>query len=575
MRSFRLPSYNEPLRGFALPDSVIASHAKTKSPDFEKNRRAIINLLTEIKNEEEKIRQGGGAKAIESQHKKSRLTARERIEKLIDPGSRFFELGLYAAYEMYEEWGGAPAAGTITGLARVAGRQMMIIANDATVKAGAFFPMTAKKVIRAQNIAIENHIPTIYLVDSAGVFLPLQEDVFPDTDDFGRVFRNNAVMSAMGIPQLTAIMGMCVAGGAYLPVMCDHILMTEGSGLFLAGPALVQAAIGQKTSAEELGGAKVHAQISGTVDFREPDDDSCVARIRALVDKMGHRQRAPFDHQKAEPPIYPDEEIYGIFSSDPAKQYDMREIIARIVDGSRWEEYRAEYGQTVLCGFARIGGWAVGIVANQKMHVQIAAAGTGERRMEFGGVIYTESADKAARFILDCNQNLIPLIFLHDVNGFMVGKEAEWSGIIRAGAKMVNAVANSVVPKISVICGGSFGAGHYAMCGKAYDPRFIFAWPTARYAVMAGESAAGTLVEIKIKQMEREGKKITEKDKKELFESIRSTYEHQTDPRYAAARLWVDAIIDPAHTRDAIVEALEAASLNPIVAEFRTGVLQT
>ena len=558
-----------------MNNSLIESRAKTKSPDFEKNRRAIIDRLTEIKNEEEKIRQGGGAKAIESQHKKGRLTARERIEKLIDPGSRFFELGLYAAYEMYEEWGGAPAAGTITGLARIAGRQMMIIANDATVKAGAFFPMTAKKVIRAQNIAIENHIPTIYLVDSAGVFLPLQEDVFPDTDDFGRVFRNNAVMSAMGIPQLTAIIGMCVAGGAYLPVMCDHILMTEGSGLFLAGPALVQAAIGQKASAEELGGAKVHAQISGTVDFREPDDDSCIARIRALVDKMGHRQRAPFDHQKAEAPIYPDEEIYGIFSSDPAKQYDMREIIARIVDGSRWEEYRAEYGQTVLCGFARMGGWAVGIVANQKTHVQIAAAGTGERRMEFGGVIYTESADKAARFILDCNQNLIPLIFLHDVNGFMVGKEAEWSGIIRAGAKMVNAVANSVVPKISVICGGSFGAGHYAMCGKAYDPRFIFAWPTARYAVMAGESAAGTLVEIKIKQLEREGKKLTEKDKEELFESIRSTYEHQTDPRYAAARLWVDAIIDPAHTRDAIIEALEAASLNPAVAEFKTGVLQT
>ena len=558
-----------------MNNSLIESRAKTKSADFQKNRRAIIDRLTEIKNEEEKIRQGGGAKAIESQHKKGRLTARERIEKLIDPGSHFFELGLYAAYEMYEEWGGAPAAGTITGLARVAGRQMLIIANDATVKAGAFFPMTAKKVIRAQNIAIENHIPTIYLVDSAGVFLPLQEDVFPDTDDFGRVFRNNAVMSAMGIPQLTAIMGMCVAGGAYLPVMCDHILMTEGSGLFLAGPALVQAAIGQKISAEELGGAKVHAQISGTVDFREPDDDSCIARIRALVDKMGYRQRAPFDHQKAEPPMYSDEEIYGIFSSDPAKQYDMREIIARIVDGSRWEEYRAEYGQTVLCGFARIGGWAVGIVTNQKMHVQIAAAGTGERRMEFGGVIYTESADKAARFILDCNQNLIPLIFLHDVNGFMVGKEAEWSGIIRAGAKMVNAVANSVVPKISVICGGSFGAGHYAMCGKAYDPRFIFAWPTARYAVMAGESAAGTLVEIKVKQLEREGKKLTEKDKKDLFESIRSTYEHQTDPRYAAARLWVDAIIDPAHTRDAIIEALEAASLNPVVAEFKTGVLQT
>jgi 3-methylcrotonyl-CoA carboxylase beta subunit len=575
MRSFGLLEQTRRLRGLALADSVIETHVKTDSAEFQKNRRAIVDRLTEIKNQEEQIRQGGGAKAIESQHKKNRLTARERIAKLIDPGGHFFELGLYAAFEMYEEWGGAPAAGTITGLGRVAGRQVMIIANDATVKAGAFFPMTAKKVIRAQNIAIENRIPTIYLVDSAGVFLPLQEDVFPDTDDFGRVFRNNAVMSAMGIPQITAIMGMCVAGGAYLPVMCDSILITEGSGLFLAGPALVQSAIGQKTSAEELGGAKMHAQISGTVDFREANDDDCIVRIRALVDKIGHRPRAPFDHQKAEPPKYSAGEIYGIFSSDPAKQYDTREIIARIVDGSRWEEYRAEYGQTIVCGFARIGGWAVGIVANQKKHVQIAAAGTGERRMEFGGVIYTESADKAARFILDCNQNLIPLIFLHDVNGFMVGKEAEWSGIIRAGAKMVNAVANSVVPKITVICGGSFGAGHYAMCGKAYDPRFVFAWPTARYAVMGGESAAGTLVEIKIRQMERSGKKLTEKEKKELFESTRSTYEKQTDARYAAARLWVDAIIDPSETRDAIIEALEAASLNPVVAEFKTGVLQT
>lgn len=559
----------------ALADSLIRTQIKINSAEFEKNRRALVERLTEIKNQEEKIRQGGGARAIESQHKKNRLTARERIAKLIDPGSHFFELGIYAAYEMYEEWGGAPAAGTITGLARVAGRQMMIIANDATVKAGAFFPMTAKKVIRAQNIAIENHIPTIYLVDSAGVFLPLQEDVFPDTDDFGRVFRNNAVMSAMGIPQITAIMGMCVAGGAYLPVMCDTILITEGSGLFLAGPALVQAAIGQKYSAEELGGAKMHAQISGTVDFREESDDACIARIRALADKLGKGARAPFSQEKAESPKYPAEEIYSIFSSDAAKQYDMREIIARIVDGSRFEEYRAEYGQTVLCGFARIGGWAVGIVANQKKHAQISAPGTGERRMEFGGVIYTESADKAARFILDCNQNLIPLVFLHDVNGFMVGKEAEWSGIIRAGAKMVNAVANSVVPKIAVICGGSFGAGHYAMCGKAYDPRFIFAWPTARYAVMGGESAAGTLVEIRLKQMEREGKKLTEKEKKDLFESTRATYEHQSDARYAAARLWVDAIIDPAETRAAIIEALDAASLNPKVAEFKTGVLQT
>jgi 3-methylcrotonyl-CoA carboxylase beta subunit len=555
--------------------SVLKTKLHKESPDFDKNTRRIIDLLTQLKNEEEQIAAGGGAKAIESQHKKGRLTARERIKKLVDPGSHFFELGVYAAYEMYEEWGGAPCAGAITGLARVCGRTLMLIVNDATVKAGAFFPMTAKKVIRAQNIAIENHIPTIYLVDSAGVFLPLQEDVFPDTDDFGRVFRNNAVMSAMGIPQLTAIMGMCVAGGAYLPVMCDHILMTEGSGLFLAGPALVQAAIGQKTSAEDLGGAKMHAQISGTVDFREPDDDACIARIRALVDKMGAPNPSPFSHVAAREPLYPGEEIYGVFSGDPAKQYDMREIIARIVDASEFEEYRAEYGETLLCGYARIGGWAVGIVANQKKHVQTLARGSDQKRIEFGGVIYTESAEKAARFILDCNQNRVPLIFLHDVNGFMVGKDAEWSGIIRAGAKMVNAVANSVVPKISVICGGSFGAGHYAMCGKAYDPRFIYAWPTARYAVMSGDAAAGTLVEIKLKQLEREGKKVDEKQKKELYESVRATYEHQTDPRYAAARLWVDAIIDPAQTRDALLWALESAALNPEIREFKTGVLQT
>ena len=558
-----------------MSGSVLKTAANRKSPEFEKNTRRIVDLLTEIKNEEEEIRQGGGAKAIEAQHKKGRLTARERIAKLIDPGSQFFELGIYAAFEMYEEWGGAPCAGTITGLAKVCGRTFMLIANDATVKAGAFFPMTAKKVIRAQNIAIENRIPTIYLVDSAGVFLPLQEDVFPDTDDFGRVFRNNAVMSAMGIPQITAIMGMCVAGGAYLPVMCDHILMTEGSGLFLAGPALVQAAIGQKSSAEELGGAKMHAQISGTVDFREPSDDACLSRIRALVDKMGAPNPSPFSHSKSRDPLYPGDEIYGIFSSDPAKQYDMREIIARLVDAGEFEEYRAEYGETMLCGYARIDGWAVGIVANQKKHVQTLARGSDQKRIEFGGVIYTESAEKAARFILDCNQNRIPLVFLHDVNGFMVGKDAEWSGIIRAGAKMVNAVANSVVPKITLICGGSFGAGHYAMCGKAYDPRFIFAWPTARYAVMSGDSAAGTLVEIKLKQLEREGKKVDEKQKKELFESVRATYEHQTDPRYAAARLWVDAIIDPAHTREALIWALEAAALNPDLREFKTGVFQT
>jgi acetyl-CoA carboxylase carboxyltransferase component len=555
--------------------TLLETRIRRNSPDFEQNTRRMVDLLTEIKNEEARLQEGGGAKAAEAQHRKGRLTARERITRLIDPKTEFFELGIYAAYEMYQEWGGAPAAGTLTGLARIAERLVMIIANDATVKAGAFFPMTAKKVIRAQNIAIANHLPTIYLVDSAGVFLPLQEDVFPDTDDFGRVFRNNAVLSAMGVPQITAIMGMCVAGGAYLPVMCDHILMTEGSGLFLAGPALVQAAIGQRVSAEELGGAKMHAQVSGTVDFREPDDAACLERIRSLMSMAGHPRRARFDHIAAKPPSYPPEEIYGIFSCDAGRQYDMREIIARIVDGSSFEEYRAEYGQTVLCGYARIGGWAVGVVANQKMHVPTIDPGTGQHRVEFGGVIYTESAEKAARFILDCNQNLVPLVFLHDVNGFMVGKEAEWSGIIRAGAKMVNAVANSVVPKISVILGGSFGAGHYAMCGKAYDPRFIFAWPTARYAVMSGDSAAGTLVEIKMKQLQREGKKLSAKELEQLRDSVRASYEHQTDPRYAAARLWVDGILDPAHTRHALIWALEAAALNPDLPEFKTGVLQT
>ncbi len=547
---------------------------KNDSPRFERNQKAVVELVTQIRNQEDIIRRGGGEKAIEAQHKKGRLTARERIGLLIDPGTEFFELGSYVAWGMYEEWGGAPSAGVVTGLARVQGRLMMLIVNDATVKAGAFFPMTAKKVIRAQNIAIENRIPTIYLVDSAGVFLPLQEDVFPDTDDFGRVFRNNAVMSAMGIPQIAAIMGMCVAGGAYLPLMCDHILMTEGSGLFLAGPALVQAAIGAKYTAEELGGAKMHSQISGTVDFREPDDQSCLARIRQLVDKMGNRQLGVFDRKPAVQPRYAADEIYGVFDSDPSRQYDMKEIIARIVDDSEFSEYKAEYGETVLCGYARIGGFAVGIVANQKTHVQ-QVDHAGNSRMEFGGVIYTESAEKAARFIMDCNQNLVPLIFLHDVNGFMVGRDAEWSGIIRAGAKMVNAVSNSVVPKITVIVGGSFGAGHYAMCGKAYDPRFVFAWPTAKYAVMGGAAAANTLVEIKIKQLERGGKKLGEEDRKKLYDEVKASYDEQMDPRYGAARLWIDKIIDPADTREAIVTALEAAALNPEMPKFNVGVLQT
>jgi 3-methylcrotonyl-CoA carboxylase beta subunit len=553
--------------------SQIETRVDPTSARFEANMRFLADLTSQIRNEEENIREGGGPKAIESQHAKGRLTARERINLMVDPGS-FFELGTYAAYGMYEEWGGAPSAGVVTGLGRIHTRLVMIIANDATVKAGAFFPMTSKKVIRAQNIAIENRIPAIYLVDSAGVFLPLQEDVFPDTDDFGRVFRNNAVMSAMGIPQIAAIMGMCVAGGGYLPVMCDNVLMTDGSGLFLAGPALVQAAIGQKVSAEELGGAAMHSQIAGTIDFREPNDETCLARIRSLVEKWGYRRQSIWDRKKPEPPAHAAEEIYGIYDPSPGRPYDMKEVLARIVDGGRFDEYKAEYGRTLLCGYARIGGFAVGIVANQKLHSQ-QTDHEGKKRMEFGGVIYTESAEKASRFIMDCNQNLIPLVFFHDVNGFMVGRDAEWSGIIKAGAKMVNAVSNSVVPKISVIVGGSFGAGHYAMCGKAYDPRLVFAWPTAKYAVMSGDSAAGTLVEIKIRQLERGGKKLSEEEKKELFDSVKKTYDEQTDPRYGAARLWIDRIIDPIDTRDAITQALEAASLNPDVPEFKVGVLQT
>src|SRR6202171_4994882 len=560
---------------FSTPSSssVLETRVDATSARFEANMRFLADMVSQVRNEEEKSRRGGGPKAIESQHNKGRLTARERINLLVDSGT-FFELGAYSAHGMYEEWGGAPAAGVITGLARIQTRLVMIIANDATVKAGAFFPMTAKKVIRAQNISVENRLPTIYLVDSAGVFLPLQEDVFPDSADFGGVFRNNAVMSAMGISQIAAIMGMCVAGGGYLPVMCDHVLMTDGSGVFLAGPALVQAAIGQKVSAEELGGAAMHSAISGTVDFREANDQACIARIQSIIEKWGYRRQSPWDRKKPDEPAFAAEEIYGIYDSSPGRPYDMKEIVARVLDGSRFDEYKAEYGKTLVCGYGRIGGFAVGIVANQKLHAQ-ATDHEGHKRVEFGGVIYTESAEKAARFIMDCNQNLIPLIFFHDVNGSMVGRDAEWSGIIKAGAKMVNAVSNSVVPKITVTVGGSFGAGHYAMCGKAYDPRFLFAWPTARYAVMGGDAAAGTLVEIKIKQLEREGKKLSDKDKKDLRESIRATYDNQTGPRYGAARLWIDAIIDPLDTRQSLITALEAAALNPDVAEFKVGVLQT
>jgi len=559
------------------------------SVKFGANRAAMVALLGGIRAQEETIREGGGAKAAEAQRAKGRLTVRERLALLLDKDSQWMELGLWAAHGMYAEFGGAPGAGVVTGLGRVEGRLCMIVANDATVKAGAFFPMTAKKVLRAQTIALENRIPTLYLVDSSGVFLPLQEDVFPDQDDFGRVFRNNAVMSSLGVPQITAIMGMCVAGGAYLPVMTDTVLMTEGSGLFLAGPALVQAAIGQKTGAEELGGAAMHSEISGTVDFKEPNDHLCLARLRSLVGKLGNRKqevgcseifsRVAYDAAK-DAPRYAAEELYGLM--DPGvgatNSYDMREVIARVVDRSEFEEYKADFGRTLVCGYARIGGRAVGIVANQKAnqsHTVATGPQAGSQRTEFGGVIYTESAQKAARFIMDCNQQLVPLIFLHDVNGFMVGKDAEWSGIIRAGAKMVSAVSTSVVPKITVIVGGSFGAGHYAMCGKAYDPRFLFAWPTARYAVMSGASAANTLVEVRVKQMERGGRNLSPVEKQALYEDIKATYDSQADPRYGAARLWIDAIIDPAETRSLLMTALEACAMNVEVAKFNPGVLQT
>jgi len=575
-------------------DNSLRSKLDSQSPRAVANQTALNALLAALRTEEDSIRLGGGPKAAEAQRAKGRLTVRERLNLLLDPGTELLELGLWAAYGMYTEYGGAPGAGVVTGLGRVCGRLCMIIANDATVKAGAFFPMTAKKVLRAQTIALENRIPTLYLVDSSGVFLPLQEDVFPDTDDFGRVFRNNAVMSSLGIPQITAIMGMCVAGGAYLPVMTDTVLMTEGSGLFLAGPSLVQAAIGQKTDPEELGGAIMHAEISGTVDFKEPNDHLCIARLRSLVDKMGDRHNSEsrtlqternvynsiaFDVTK-DAPAFPADDLYGLLNPAPGSSnvYDMHEVIARIIDRSEFDEYKADFGRTVLCGYARIGGHAVGIVANQKTNQnQTVAMGpsAGMNRIEVGGVIYTESAQKAARFIMDCNQNLVPLIFLHDVNGFMVGKDAEWSGIIRAGAKMVSAVSTSVVPKISVIIGGSFGAGHYAMCGKAYDPRFLFAWPTARYAVMSGASAAGTLAEVRAKQMERGGKVLSEAEKKALYDEIKNAYDAQADPRYGAARLWIDAIIDPAKTRNILITALEACALNPDVPRFNPGVLQT
>ncbi|HVB40918.1 MAG TPA: acyl-CoA carboxylase subunit beta [Terriglobales bacterium] len=539
----------------------------------------MAERVRRLRAEEDVVRQGGGAAAAARQHGKNRRTARERVAGLLDPGTQFLELGLWAGWGLYAEWGGAPAAGVVCGLGRVSGRWTMVIANDATVKAGAFFPMTVKKVLRCQTIALENRLPLIYLVDSSGVFLPLQDEVFPDIDDFGRVFRHNAVASARGIPQIAAIMGNCVAGGAYLPVMCDTILMTEGSGLYLAGPALVQAAIGQRVTSDELGGAGLHAALSGTADFREPNDEACLARIRALMGRLAPAPASPFDRIATSEPTRPAADLYRIFPDDPQQPYDVRDLLACIIDAGgasdqAFDEYRPEFGQTIVCGYGRLGGFAVGIVANQKRTVKRTTV-SGAKRLEFGGVIYPESADKAARFIMDCNQSRIPLLFFHDVNGFMVGKEMEAAGIIRSGAKMVNAVANSVVPKLAVILGGSFGAGNYAMCGRAYDPRFLFVWPTARFAVMGGEQAANTLLEIKVRQLEKTGHALSPQEREELLAGIRASYEEHTDPRYAAARLWVDAIIDPIETRTHLIAALEVAALNPDVPPFRTGVLQT
>ena len=550
----------------------IKSNFDLTNPTCIKNGKVWESIVAKISDQRQLISLGGGKSNIEKQHQKNRLTARERISLLIDPGSKFFELAQFAAFEMYTEWGGAPAAGTICGTGYIHNRLCMIIANDATVKAGSFFPMTSKKVIRAQTIALENHLPTIYLVDSAGIFLPLQEDVFPDQDDFGRVFYLNARMSSKGIPQITAIMGMCVAGGAYLPVMTDKILMTEGSGLFLAGPALVKAAIGQVISAEDLGGAQMHAEISGTIDYKEKDDQSAIKHIRKLVNQMGEFEDSGIKRITPRPPKHDEKDLCKIVPFDSATPYDFFDVLPRLIDGGEFVEYKKEYGQTIVCGYAHFGGYPVGIIANQKKHILKKG-----QPPQFGGVIYTESAEKAARFIMDCNQNKIPLLFVHDVNGFMVGRDAEYSGIIKAGAKLVNVVSNSIVPKISLITGGTFGAGNYAMCGKAYSPNFIYAWPSAKYAVMGGSQAANTLSGIKIKQMERQGKKLSDSEKKVLHDQIKSSYDHQSDARYAAARLWVDEIILPEETRERIIVSLEAVTRNPEIKynRFNAGVLQT
>ncbi len=527
-----------------------------------------------IAEEEAMLREGGGKAGHERQRKMERLPVRERVRALLDKDSPFFEIGLWAAYKMYEEWGKIPAAGVVTGIGNVEGVPCMVVANDATVKAGAFFPATTKKVIRAQRIAFECALPLVYLVDSAGVFLPLQDEIFPDEDDFGRIFRNNSVISAAGIPQFAAIMGNCVAGGAYLPVLCDKILMTQGSGLYLAGPSLVKAAIGQIVEAEELGGAKMHSEISGTVDFFEKDDPSCLKRLRSLVALLPEARAsgAPGDRAlpKTPKPAKNPDSVYDLISFDGRRNYDARDLLATIVDENSLDEYKADYGKTLVTAYSRINGRPVGIVANQRVQVRTKKEG-----IQMGGVIYADSADKAARFIMDCNQTNLPIIFFQDVSGFMVGRDAEESGIIRSGAKLVNVVSNSVVPKITVIVGGSFGAGNYAMCGKAYDPRFIVAWPNARYAVMGAAQASDTVFSILAKAHERGDKKASPEELEDLRANVKQSYEEQTDIRYGAARGWVDAIIQPHETRDVLIRLLDYVSRPMPKARFHTGVIQT
>lgn len=528
-------------------------------------------LLRKLNSDKEKIYLGGGKKSIEKLHSKNKLHCRERVDLLIDKDSYFMEIGLFAGYGMYEEYGGAPSSGTIFGIGKIHGRDCVIVANDATVKAGAWFPVTCKKNLRAQEISMENDLPIIYLVDSAGVFLPMQDEIFPDKEHFGRIFRNNAVMSSMGIPQIAAIMGPCVAGGAYLPIMSDEALIVEGHGsIFLAGAHLVKAAIGEVTDNESLGGATVTTEISGITDEKMADDKECIEKIRELVSKLGHNPKAGFDRTEAKDTLYPADEIYGIIPEDSAKQYDAYEIINRIIDDGDFDEYKPTYGKTIITGYARIEGWAVGIVANQR---SIVKSKTGE--MQFGGVIYSDSADKAARFIMNCNQRKIPLLFLQDVTGFMVGSRSEHGGIIKDGAKMVNAVANSVVPKITIITGNSYGAGNYAMCGKAYDPRFIFAYPNAQIAVMGGSQASNVLLDIKIGQMKKLGKEISEEDKKAFLDEIKDRYEEHANVLYAASRLWVDNVIDPKDTRKIVANCIEIANNNPEMKKFNVGVIQT